>query len=237
MSVEDLLQYPKTYDYSLYKGVDYIETYLHTKTGKLASFFENSSSLRSLSYQPFEASLLDFSESMLHDSPFVADVKSRFIKLLIERKKFIQVENKITPLSMEPKLFEGTIVTRHQLEEIMRSHGSQISTCKHKVDITSFFLKRFEVQKRIFAQYTLNPIRGQGSYVEPEPYVYLSYILCKLYMETQNLKYLNTLLKLNETLASMSAHGYLTDIFRLYCNVVELCEVIFLKQIWTQIHD
>ena len=237
MSVKDLLQHPETYHYSLYNGVDYIETYLHTKTDKLTSFFENNSSLSSMSYQPFEDSLLNFSLSILQDSSFVDDVKSKTIKLLIERKQFIQIRKKVTNPPLEKNYLESTIITCNQLEEIIRNHGSQISTCKHKADVISFFLKRFEVQKRIFAQYTLNPIRGQGSYVEPEPYVYLSHLLCKLYTETHNLKYLNTLLKLNDTLASMSAHGYLTDVFRLYCNVVELCELIFLKQIWTQTHD
>ena len=188
-------------------------------------------------WHPFEVGLLKSSLTFLDEHYCEFDFGAQAFSVLQTRYKLIENGSTKPQFSSANTICSSKIIfTRPCLEQMLQNQNPQISVQKTFVGPVNFFLKRFEIQKRLFEQYTKNPVCGQGSYIEPEPYIYLSQLLCKLYLETKNLKYLNTLLKLNDTLSSMLIFGYLTKSLHLYYFVSELCAVNFVKQIWSRKH-
>ena len=233
----DLLQNPNNYHYASYLGGGYVEEYFATKSDAINSFFQNNSTLVEELWHPFEGGLLKSSLTFLDEHYREFDFGAQVFSVLQTRHKLIE-NGSTKPQSSSANTIcsSKTIFTRPCLEQMLQNQNPQISVQRTFVGSVNFFLKRFEIQKRLFKQYTKNPVCGQGGYIEPEPYIYLSQLLCKLYLETKNLKYLNTLLKLNDTLSSMLIFGYLTKSLHLYYFVSELCAVNFVKQIWSRKH-
>lgn len=72
-------------------------------------------------------------------------------------------------------------------------------------DALEFLVKVFELRKRLYAEYPerYRPNEGSG-YREARHYLLLGGLLVRAHALTGNLKYLNTLLKLDDTLLSLS---------------------------------
>ena len=71
-------------------------------------------------------------------------------------------------------------------------------------DILSIFVRKFEVSKKIFPYYGINyknPI-GKANSPDVSLYIYLSLASLLFYDKTENLKFLNVALKLNDTVCS-----------------------------------
>jgi hypothetical protein len=68
----------------------------------------------------------------------------------------------------------------------------------------SIFIKKYEVSKKIFTQYDSKMKKIGNDYKKIENYLLLSANLAIFYKHSGNLKFLNTLLKLNDTLCSIS---------------------------------
>lgn len=80
--------------------------------------------------------------------------------------------------------------------------------------VLRLLIKTFEVNKRLYARYEwvqsaisqeriLKPDKT-SSYTRLEDYLGFGFALCEAYTRTENLLYLNTLLKLNDTLLSLT---------------------------------
>lgn len=68
-----------------------------------------------------------------------------------------------------------------------------------------WFTKDFEVRKRVYTSYddiTKKPEEG-ADYHRISPYILLGYVMSKAYVKTENYKYLNCLLKIDDTLLSL----------------------------------
>lgn len=83
-------------------------------------------------------------------------------------------------------------------------HEVQISTAsKKKIDM---YVKSFEVRKRIFSDYDGEKMKpsDEADYHNYDNYILLSRIMIKMYRKTQGLKYLSCLLKVDDTLLSVT---------------------------------
>ncbi len=70
-----------------------------------------------------------------------------------------------------------------------------------------YFVKAFELRKRLYNTYqvaSLRPVEESG-YDCLDNYILLSFCIYHSYLQTQSLKYLNTMLKVDDTLLSLSA--------------------------------
>ena len=68
-----------------------------------------------------------------------------------------------------------------------------------------FLVKVFELRKRLYSEYQSGYKPNENSdYRRYDYYILLGYLLCQAYRITDNLKYLNTMLKLNDILLSLS---------------------------------
>ena len=66
------------------------------------------------------------------------------------------------------------------------------------------FLKKFEIKKKIYTIYNSDFSEKSNHYENLRNYLLLSFLCLKRYDETNNLKYLNTSLKLNDLLISQA---------------------------------
>lgn len=78
--------------------------------------------------------------------------------------------------------------------------------------ILSMLLKSFEVHKRVFSAYDqdFKPVRSED-FLTIYPYVLLAVAIGLHYLDTNNLKFLNALLKLNDTLLSVRKQMILAE--------------------------
>ena len=100
-----------------------------------------------------------------------------------------------------------------------------------KVGIIDFLVKEFEIRKRLFAGYNLDPVERVGDYTDVRSYAYLSLVLSGMFIRTQNLKYLNALLKINDTVESMIHTGYVPRDALFLCLPVFGLEVMHLNRL------
>ena len=69
----------------------------------------------------------------------------------------------------------------------------------------NFLIQRFEVTKKMYEYYHFNKLRkGKGDSSSPRIYWLFSVLLVLAYFKTNNLKYLNTLLKVNDLICSLN---------------------------------
>ena len=76
---------------------------------------------------------------------------------------------------------------------------------KDDIDITKIvndFIKKFEIKKRIFSYYNKEIQEASNDYKTLSNYILLASICVLKYKKTKNLKYINVLLKLNDTICS-----------------------------------
>lgn len=76
---------------------------------------------------------------------------------------------------------------------------------KDDIDITKIvndFIKKFEIKKRIFSYYNKEIQEASNDYKILPNYILLASICVLKYKKTKNLKYINVLLKLNDTICS-----------------------------------
>ena len=68
--------------------------------------------------------------------------------------------------------------------------------------IVNDFIKKFEIKKRIFSSYNKEIQEASNDYKTLPNYILLASICVLKYKKTKNLKYINVLLKLNDTICS-----------------------------------
>jgi len=93
---------------------------------------------------------------------------------------------------------EGKICTRILLESILKDN----LYLEKNEEIINYIIKKFEVKKRIFSSYNKLFVENSSNYEEMINYILLSNICIIKYEKTENLKFLNTILKLNDLICS-----------------------------------
>jgi len=74
---------------------------------------------------------------------------------------------------------------------------------KEIYNLLIIYLKKYEITKKIFSKYDLNMKKIGENYKDLDNYVLLSINLAIFYKNSQNLKFMNTLLKINDMLCAM----------------------------------
>lgn len=91
-------------------------------------------------------------------------------------------------------------------------HHTLIADNKESAQWLSFFIQRFEVRRKLFDKYKF-PFKPAGDAAPPIAYSLLA-LSCAVHFETtHNLKMLNTALKLNDLLCSISDSLHIVELF------------------------
>jgi len=133
-------------------------------------------------------------------------------KFLLSYQNFREKNIKNLKQKIEDKKDFNEIIKNFQIEkcdDIKFSTRILLkSILKENVDsekydkIVNVLIKKFEVKKRIFSSYDKLFFENSSNYQDMINYILLSNICAKQYEKTKNLKFLNTVLKLNDLICS-----------------------------------
>jgi hypothetical protein len=110
---------------------------------------------------------------------------------------------------------------------------NKILKLKKKLNKFDILLKRFEVSKKIYDEYSYLFVKKNKNFSRVENYLKFGLILCKYYSLTKKKNYLNALLKLNDLLISpcfFSKSSKYEDFQNLINN-----EISFIKKLYEKI--
>ena len=97
--------------------------------------------------------------------------------------------------------------------------------------IVDTFLKKFEIKKMIALEYDSHNKEKSKNFRYLRNYLLLSILCCLKYKETKNLKFLNTVLKINDTLVSQFfAINEKLD-FKIFSIILQM-EINFIKELY-----
>jgi|SaaInlStandDraft_2_1057019.scaffolds.fasta_scaffold03099_2 hypothetical protein len=142
-----------------------------------------------------------YQKTPFHGKNFLSEYKNlrkNKIEILIRKiKKEFKIEEILKNIQIK-KNGESEFFTNYLLKSILKDSGNLEKNDK----IINIFIKKFEVKKRIFSSYNKLFIETSSNYQEIINYILLSTICIIKYEKTKNLKFLNTVLKLNDLLCS-----------------------------------
>jgi len=121
-------------------------------------------------------------------------------------KIFLELDEVIKQLSINysKNTLDDFLQTNIETEEILSLLLIKFSNAIDN-DITKIlneFIKKFEVKKRLYSSYDKNFKESSSLYSNLRNYILLSTLCMLAYKKNKNLKYLNTSLKLNDTVCS-----------------------------------
>ena len=142
---------------------------------------------------------------------------SKFLELYKESRKFSMqlIKDKIDTITLDQVTTQMQLNFQHPLKIISSSKfstqklfesiflillrdGDDVGVTK----IVNNFVKKFEIKKRIFSHYNQEIKEASDNYKILANYILLASICVLKYKKIRNLKYLNVLLKLNDTICS-----------------------------------
>ena len=128
-------------------------------------------------------------------------------KLFLE-KDINPLQNKslTSEINTEDFIREGEITTHKLLSKVLQIYFDDRANIESKLikNWVDFIVQRFEVTKKIYETYASKDFRsGKGKNDIPSLYALFSLLLTVAYSRTCNLKYLSTLMKVNDLLCSL----------------------------------
>ena len=92
-----------------------------------------------------------------------------------------------------------------ELENLLAKTICEKKTNSHKLDVNiDIFLKKYEIKKRLMSKYDTNFFEKNQDYKNLRNYLLLGLLCVIRYDETRNLKFLNTILKINDMLITQT---------------------------------
>lgn len=97
-------------------------------------------------------------------------------------------------------------ITKFVTETLLITFLNKLQLTPSDKTILSKLLKSFEIKKKIFTEYNFNQNTFSTDYKNLRNYILFSLLCSKEFKESQNLKFLNTVLKLNDIISSKINH-------------------------------
>ena len=132
-----------------------------------------------------------------------------------KNKSILQLLDVFTYLSESRTLFVQNDLC-HETSILLISCLMKDDYLNDKKVILEKILKNFEINKKIFSNYEFFPFNHSENFSSIENYALFSLICAKIYDKSKNLKFLNTILKLNDILSHIR-HYYTNDQFTFNC--------------------
>jgi hypothetical protein len=180
----DRLLNPHSYMYTPYLGNDFLQAYADNRAKSIKRFVavKNKCNFEVLDEYLCDLAILFTSNTELKASNY----KYELIKSISSFDRMTEIPT--------AKLLESLIN-----EQASRGTGADLKSW------LDFLVQRFEVTKKLYESYHSKKLRsGKGDNKIIRLYWLLSLLLTLVYFETKNIKYLSTLLKVNDLLCSLS---------------------------------
>ena len=116
--------------------------------------------------------------------------------------KKITLSQLIKTLLPSEKFLSNTSITKFTTEIILSTFLNKSQLTSNDKVILSKLVKSFEIKKKIFTEYDFNKNTFSIDYKNLRNYILFSLLCGKEFKNSRNLKYLNTVLKLNDIISS-----------------------------------
>lgn len=172
--------------------------------------------------QDFRVSTIDYSYSKFNGLSFIKayiDYRSNFISTEVFEESFVDTQS----LFICEEDFIDYICTKKFLNKCLKE---SFNKNKEEFDL---LIKRFEVTKKVYSFYDTNfrPHSTCKNDLRLEYFIAFSHTLSEIYGKTENFKYLNSLLKVNDILCS--AYNQLSQKEKMILAFLIKKEVDFVK--------
>jgi len=148
---------------------------------------------------PFEG--LEFFDSYIVSRKTVLEIINHKNKELTQFEEIIKnFQNKA--LSFNFNQIQQSKISTEDLFIYLCYNLQNKSIKKEELKIIKIFVKKFEIKKRIFDFYNSDFKDNSENYSNLTNYILLSTICLLRFLDSKNLKYLNTFLKINDTICS-----------------------------------
>ena len=164
--------------------------------------------MKSLKYPYTQNDLLKFPEKYQHSEfqgiEFLSTFKQSREDISIHISKNISILqlSEIYPSLSESRALFIQKDMYHETSTLLISCLINDDYLYDKKAILEKILKNFEINKKIFSNYEFFPFNHSENFSSIENYALFSLICAKIYDKSKNLKFLNTILKLNDILSS-----------------------------------
>lgn len=208
--IPDLLQSPQGYQYSVFRGESFPKAHISGREAPVATILEAANDVPHAQTEPVDAAWLKGGLRLI-SAPVMAahsEVGRRIIAVLEQLlgAPLPASANDASPVEGDNEIRQFR--TKQHCSWLFISDECGREMYARKVGIIDFLVKEFEIRKRLFAGYNLDPVERVDDYTDVRSYAYLSLVLSGMFIGLRNLKYLNALLKINDTVESMTHNGY-----------------------------
>lgn len=196
------LEQPHAYMYTPFQGVSMLQTFLTSRQEKLKQ-------LLACRYQSVIDDSLDYENSCI--SSLMNSLQPESIDSFQELHDLLQHDefkknDGAGMTSMADRLLELSVTDKVNSIALLRTLIAAQLLSVHR-DETKLWLdrlvQRFEVTKKLYQNYQAGFRKGEGATDVVKPYWLLSLALSLYYADNKELKYLSTLLKVNDLLCSL----------------------------------
>lgn len=130
------------------------------------------------------------------------DRETVLVQLDSKITKKITLSQLIKTLLPSEKFLSNTSITKFTTETLLSTFLNKSQLTLNDKIILSKLLKSFEITKKIFTEYDFNQNTFSIDYKNLRNYILFSLLCGKEFKNSRNLKYLNTVLKLNDIISS-----------------------------------
>ena len=130
--------------------------------------------------------------------------RNKIIKILNLQKisTLEEIMNEFTSLDSLENLYKNSSISLSKLLSILISQYFTLQSSDLFLEILDKLIKKFEIKKKLYSDYDSDFKEISTSYDDLLNYEKLSLLTLLHYEKTKNLKFLNTALKINDTLSS-----------------------------------
>ena len=199
---KDQLKFPQKYTYSKNQGVEFFNYYFSDRENILKKYKQVNKNIKKHYYKHNFKILADYLKK--NQRQFYVHLNNR---LNIDLNKIVIFRRENFNHFDDPK---KEILNYMDSEKIRTSELLDLLTYMSCVNQTLLIrpyvdtlLQRFEVTKRLYEYYNKGLRNGSGNYNDVSFYWQFTIILSITYIHTNNLKYLNTVLKISDLILSL----------------------------------
>jgi hypothetical protein len=227
----NLLENPEKYMYTKFQGLDLFKSFFINRNNVLKKCRENiyESSSSSLDIQ---RAFIVIKQNLISKSPYALesfcpqfkqeDIKNNHLRIKDDLDS-VQINKLMNNFSSEQSL-ETSIL----LDKLFASILLDVNNFINKIWLDRL-VQRFEVTKKIYEEYLPGFRKGRGHNNIIKLYWLFALVLSIYYAQTNQIKYLNTLIKVCDLITSLPFKDLTRDIPKFGLDLILSSEIVFLE--------
>ena len=226
------LEKPHNYMYTPYYGADLLESYESSRVQVINRFIDS----RNLSFNEDSALLHELLPVFLEPFSSNLNVYEKNFGLLLQKIRIKVTDKNINKTDnvkgKKVNLNDIKITESVSTSKLLYSLSRIFLVDVHNLNAKSWLdrlVQRFEVTKKIYESYLPGFRQGKGCNELIRLYWLLALTLCIFYLRSKEIKYLSTLLKLNDLLCSLSESDLKDNIPQHGLVLVLITELLSIK--------